>query len=340
MGLINIRNILVTGGAGYIGSHTVVELLNRNYEVFIIDNFQNSNPIVLDRIKKITGKTPKLFLVDLLNKTETERVFKENKIEAVIHFAGLKSVKESVNNPLDYYSSNISTVLNLLEIMEKYQIYNFIFSSSATVYDPTNKMPVSEENRLNASNPYGRTKLFTEKILKDISASNVSWSISVLRYFNPIGAHPSGLIGEDPNGIPNNLLPYLLSVAVGRLKKLYVYGDDYNTIDGTGLRDYIHVTDLALGHIAALNNLSKGIEFYNMGTGKGYTVLEVIKAFEKVSLKKIPIEIVNRREGDVGSSYADVSYSRHKLHWSAEKDIIEMCEDAWNWQKKNPEGYK
>ena len=340
MELLKIKNILVTGGAGYIGSHTVVELLNKDYNVIIFDNFQNSNPVVIDRIKKITNKSPMLYHGDLLIKSDIENIFKKYKINAVLHFAGLKSVKESVGNPLQYYTENFMTVLNLLKAMNEFNVYNLIFSSSATVYDSKNRMPVNEGDRLETNNPYGRTKLYTEKILEDLVASDKKWSISILRYFNPIGAHPSGYIGEDPTGIPNNLFPYLLNVAIGKVKELKVYGNDYDTPDGTGLRDYIHVTDLARGHIAALEQLHGGIDYFNMGTGSGYTVLEVINAFEKVSNIKIPFQIVNRREGDIGISYASVSYTREKLKWVAEKDIYEMCRDSWNWQTKNPNGYQ
>lgn len=338
--MVKIKSILVTGGAGYIGSHTVVELLNQGYSVIIVDNFQNSNPLVLDRIKKITGKEPILLNKDLLIKSNIERIFKTYDISAVLHFAGLKSVSESVEAPISYYYSNLLSMLNLIEVMDKYKVYSLIFSSSATVYDSNNLMPVDEQASLNTSNPYGRTKLFTEKILEDLIDSNTKWKISILRYFNPIGAHSSGYIGENPTGIPNNLLPFILNVAVGRLKELKVFGNDYNTVDGTGMRDYIHVTDLAKGHIAALEKQETGLEYFNMGTGRGYTVLELLKAFESISKISIPYRIVNRRPGDVGISYANVEFTKKKLGWKAEKDIYQMCEDAWRWQKLNPYGYE
>lgn len=334
-------NILVTGGAGYIGSHTCVELLDAGYDIVILDNFSNSKPESLRRIKEITGKGFKFYEVDLLNKEAVERIFEENKIDAVIHFAGLKAVGESASIPLTYYHNNITGTLILCEVMKKYNVKRMVFSSSATVYGIPEKMPISEDFPLSATNPYGRTKLMIEEILRDLVVSDDSWSITLLRYFNPIGAHKSGRIGEDPNGIPNNLLPYISQVAVGKLVKLSVFGSDYPTKDGTGVRDYIHVVDLALGHLKALERISEtsGVDAYNLGTGTGYSVLEMVTAFEKASEKKVAYQLTDRRPGDVAMCYADPKKAKELLKWEAVRDLEEMCQDAWRWQENNPNGY-
>ncbi|MDN4071766.1 UDP-glucose 4-epimerase GalE [Fictibacillus terranigra] len=334
--------ILVTGGAGYIGSHTCVQLLNEGYDIVVLDNLSNSQVESLNRVKEITHKSFAFEEVDLLDKLEMERVFQQYSIEAVIHFAGLKAVGESVAQPLHYYINNVTGTLVLSEIMKKFNVKKMVFSSSATVYGLTNQVPIAEDTKLGATNPYGRTKLMIEEILRDLQAADSEWSISLLRYFNPVGAHESGLIGEDPNGVPNNLTPYITQVAVGKLNELQIFGNDYDTIDGTGVRDYIHVVDLAKGHLKALDKVlnSTGIEAYNLGTGNGYSVLEVLRAFEKATGKVIPYKIVDRRSGDVAVSYADPTKARNDLGWKAEKGIDEMCADAWNWQKKNVNGYK
>jgi UDP-glucose 4-epimerase len=333
--------VLVTGGAGYIGSHTCVELLNDGNEIIIIDNFSNSKPESLTRIKEITGKNFKFYKVDLLNRNDLKKVFMENQIDAVIHFAGLKAVGESVSIPLHYYHNNITGTLVLCDIMENYGVKKIVFSSSATVYGIPNRVPISEDFSLGATNPYGRTKLMIEEILRDLFVSDQSWSIALLRYFNPIGAHESGRIGEDPNGIPNNLMPYITQVAVGKLKQLQVLGNDYPTVDGTGIRDYIHVVDLAQGHLKALEKVmtTTGVEAYNLGTGIGYSVLELVSAFEKVSGMKIPYQIVDRRPGDIAACYSDPTKAKEELGWLAKRDIEEMCLAAWKWQEKNPNGY-
>ncbi|WP_226038103.1 UDP-glucose 4-epimerase GalE [Aquibacillus saliphilus] len=334
--------ILVTGGAGYIGSHTCVELLNDGYQVIVVDDFSNSNPESLKRVEQITGKQLKTYPIDLLNQIDLEKVFKENKIEAVIHFAGLKSVGESVAVPLKYYRNNVISTLILCEVMRKHRVKNLVFSSSATVYGATDKMPVSEDAFLKPVNPYGRTKHLIEELLRDLYQSDKEWSITLLRYFNPIGAHESGNIGEDPNGIPNNLLPYISQVAVGKLQRLNIFGDDYPTKDGTGIRDYIHVVDLAKGHLKALEKITSitGVETYNLGTGRGYSVLEMIDAFENASGKKIPYTVVDRREGDSAICYANPNKAREHLKWQASRDIHLMSKDAWRWQQKNPKGYQ
>lgn len=336
--------ILVTGGAGYIGSHTCVELLNAGYDVVVIDSLVNSKEEALKRVKRITGRDLKFYKVDLLDSESVDRVFEKENISAVIHFAGLKAVGESVRIPLRYYQNNISGTLVLCEIMNKHNVKNLVFSSSATVYGDPEKVPVSEDDKdiiLSATNPYGRTKLMIEDILRDLYTSDNSWNIALLRYFNPVGAHSSGLIGEDPNGIPNNLVPYISQVAVGKLTELSVYGNDYPTPDGTGIRDYIHVTDLATGHLKALEKLDSkpGVVTYNLGTGIGYSVLKVIAAYAKASGKNIPYKIVDRRPGDIAESFADPSKARKELGWEAKKGIEEMCADSWNWQLKNPDGY-
>ena len=329
--------ILVTGGAGYIGSHTCVELLNAGYEVVIIDNFVNSKPDVLSKIRFITEKDFKFYEGDLADRSIVDTIFKENKIDAVIHFAGLKAVGESVSMPLEYYHNNIMSTLVLCEIMKKYNVKKLVFSSSATVYGNPHAVPIKEDFPTSTTNPYGSTKLMIENILQDLYLSDNEWSIALLRYFNPIGAHKSGLIGEDPNGIPNNLLPYVAKVAVGQLEQVNVFGSDYPTIDGTGVRDYIHVVDLALGHIKALERVAdtKGIDAYNLGTGNGYSVLEVIHAFRKVSRREIAYQLVERRAGDIATCYADTSKARELLGWQATREIDEMCEDAWRFACKN-----
>lgn len=333
--------ILVTGGAGYIGSHTCVELLNAGEEVIIVDNFSNSKPESLSRIKEITGKEFLFYEVDLLNHEAIAEVFAENKIEAVIHFAGLKAVGESVSIPIRYYHNNITSTLILCDVMQSYGVKNLVFSSSATVYGMPKEMPITEDYPLSTTNPYGSTKLMIEQILKDIYVADSGWSIALLRYFNPIGAHESGRIGEDPSGIPNNLMPYITQVAIGKLDKLQVFGNDYSTIDGTGVRDYIHVVDLARGHLKALDKVrdTNGVEAYNLGTGMGYSVLQLVSAFEKASGKEVTYEIVERRPGDVAKCFADPSKAKKELGWKAEKGILEMCLDSWRWQECNPNGY-
>lgn len=333
--------ILVTGGAGYIGSHTCVELLNEGNEVIIVDNFCNSKPESLKRIKEITNKEFKFYEVDLLDEEALDQVFCENQIDGVIHFAGLKAVGESVEIPLRYYHNNITSTLILCEIMKKHGVKRIVFSSSATVYGKPKSVPISEDFPLSVTNPYGRTKLMIEEILQDLFISDSEWSIALLRYFNPIGAHESGRIGEDPNGIPNNLMPYITQVAVGKREKLSIFGNDYDTHDGTGVRDYIHVVDLAKGHLKAVEKVMKmtGVEAYNLGTGTGYSVLDMVKNFEKATGQKVPYIITDRRPGDIGECYADPTKAKNELHWVAEKDIEDMCRDAWRWQKNNPNGY-
>lgn len=333
--------VLVTGGAGYIGSHTVIELLNSGNQVIIVDNFYNSQPEVLKRIKELSGKDFKFYEVDVLNKEDLTKVFEENKIDSVIHFAGYKAVGESVEKPLEYYHNNLTSTFILCEVMKKFGVKNLVFSSSATVYGLNNISPLKEELPLSTTNPYGTTKLMIEQILNDLWNSDKEWSIALLRYFNPIGAHESGRIGENPNGIPNNLMPYITQVAVGKREKLSVFGSDYDTVDGTGVRDYIHVVDLAKGHIKALEKHSKinKIEAYNLGAGKGYSVLQLVEAFEKANGVKIPYAISERRAGDVATCYADSSKAKEQLGWEAEKTIEDMCKDSWNWQSKNPNGY-
>ena len=336
-----MAKILVTGGAGFIGSHTCVELLEAGYEVVIVDNFSNSKPEALNRIKKITGKDFAFYEADLLDLAALEKIFEENKIDAVIHFAGLKAVGESVQKPVEYYHNNITGTLMLIKAMRKYGCKKIVFSSSATVYGPVNKAPYTEDMPTSATNPYGYTKVMIEQILRDVYVSDNDWSVSLLRYFNPIGAHKSGLIGEDPNGIPNNLLPYICQVAVGKLEKLGVFGDDYDTPDGTGVRDYIHVVDLAKGHVKALKKLEdhSGLNIYNLGTGHGYSVLDIVKNFEAATGVKIPYVIKPRRAGDIATCYSDASKAERELGWKAEYGIKEMCEDSWRWQSMNPNGY-
>lgn len=332
--------ILVTGGTGYIGSHICIELLNKGFELIIVDNLSNSNTKVLDKITEISKRDYKFYKADLLNIEELDNIFSENEIEGVIHLAGYKSVSESIINPLMYYRNNVMGALNLFETMKKYDVKQLVISSSATVYGLNNISPVSEEMPLNPTNAYGRTKLILEEISKDLYNSTKDWSISILRYFNPVGAHKSGKIGENPKGIPDNLMPYITQVAVGKMEKLNIYGADYETKDGTGVRDYIHVVDLAKGHLKSLKELfkGKGISVYNLGTGKGYSVLDLVKSFEIATGIEIPYEIVQRRPGDIDISFADTSKVEKELGWKAEKDIIQMCADSWRWQKMNPDG--
>lgn len=334
-------NVLVTGGAGYIGSHTCVELLNAGHEIVIVDNFCNSQTESIRRVEKITGKTIKFYEADVRDEAALDLIFTENKIDAVIHFAGLKAVGESVERPLDYYQNNIMSTLVLCEAMKKHNVKKFVFSSSATVYGVENVSPYTEDMPLSATNPYGWTKLMLEQILRDVCMSDPEWSVALLRYFNPIGAHESGLIGENPNGIPNNLMPYITQVAVGVREKLYVYGNDYDTHDGTGVRDYIHVVDLALGHLKALEKIANttGIEAYNLGTGVGCSVLDVVKSFEKQSGVMIPYLIVGRRAGDISSYFANPTKAQKELNWIAERSLDDMCRDSWRWQSLNPKGY-
>lgn len=335
------KTILVTGGAGYIGSHTCVELLEAGYDVVVIDNLSNSKTISLDRVQEIANKTLSFIEGDLRNKSDIESVFEKHNIDAVIHFAGLKAVGESVEIPIDYYQNNIAGTLNLFEAMNNANVKNIVFSSSATVYGDAEIQPIKEDSPLSATNPYGRSKLIIEEMLHDIYKSDSAWNISILRYFNPVGAHKSGLIGEDPNGVPNNLMPYISQVAAGKLKSLNIFGKDYPTKDGTGVRDYIHVIDLVKGHICALDKLNEnpGLIIHNLGTGIGYSVLEMVNAFEKVSGKTVNYHVIDRREGDVATCYADPTKAKQELIWEAEESLNSMCEDIWCWQSKNPQGF-
>lgn len=335
------KNILVTGGAGYIGTHTEVELLNRGYNVIAFDNMVNSCEESIKRVEKITGKKIKFYNADMRDAAAMEKIFSENKIDSVIHFAGLKAVGESVRKPLEYYDNNIYGTLVLLETMQKFGVKKIVFSSSATVYGTPERLPLDEDCALSTTNPYGSTKLMLENIMKDLYTADNSWDIILLRYFNPVGAHESGLIGEDPKGIPNNLTPYIAQVASGKLKEINVFGNDYDTPDGTGVRDYIHVVDLALGHVKAIEKINEaGVHIYNLGTGNGYSVLEVIKAFEKACGKKLPYKICPRRPGDIAACYAKVDKAKRELDWVAERGIDEMCASLWKWQTMNPDGYK
>lgn len=329
--------VLVTGGAGFIGSHTCVELLDAGYEIAVVDNFCNSKPEMIDKIKQITGKDFKFYEADLLDRDKVEQIFKENNIDSVIHFAGLKAVGESVAKPMEYYHNNIGSTLVLCEVMREYGCKKLVFSSSATVYGCPETVPIKEDFPLSTTNPYGSTKLMIENILRDIYVSDNEWSIALLRYFNPIGAHKSGLIGENPNGIPNNLVPYIAQVAVGMREHLNVFGDDYDTSDGTGVRDYIHVVDLSLGHIKALEKIADetGVKTYNLGTGNGYSVLEILHAYEKACGKELKYEIVDRRPGDIAMCYADTAKSKNELGWEAKRGIAEMCEDSWRFTEMN-----
>ena len=335
-------NILVTGGAGFIGSHTCVELLESGYGVIVIDNLCNSNPKSLDRVEELTGKKVTFYEGDVRDESLLRKIFSENKIEAVIHFAGLKAVGESVAQPWRYYDNNLNSTLVLTKVMEEAGCKKIIFSSSATVYSGDNEMPLRETSRTgNCTNPYGWTKYMTEQILSGMAFADKEWSIVLLRYFNPIGAHISGRIGEDPRGIPNNLMPYITQVAVGRREFLSVFGNDYDTHDGTGVRDYIHVVDLSKGHVAAVKyaNEHKGCEVFNLGTGTGYSVLDMVNTFQEVNNVPVPHKIVDRRPGDIATCYADPAKSRELLGWTAEKTLADMCQDSWRWQSQNPQGF-
>ncbi len=334
-------SILVTGGAGYIGSHTVVELLNAGNEVVVVDNFSNASQKSISRIQELTGKQFPCYEVDIRNGAGLREILASHNIDSVIHFAGLKAVGESTQIPLEYYDNNINGTLVLLDEMRRAGVFKLVFSSSATVYGDPASVPISEDFPTSATNPYGRTKLMIEEILRDLSASDPRWAIVLLRYFNPVGAHLSGRIGEDPKGIPNNLLPYITQVAIGRLEQLSVFGDDYPTKDGTGVRDYIHVVDLSLGHLRALDRIAedKGVFTYNLGTGNGYSVLEMVKAFEAASGKAVPYKIAPRRPGDIAECYADPALANQDLNWKAERGLEDMMRDSWKWQKNNPEGY-
>ncbi|MBE6154775.1 MAG: UDP-glucose 4-epimerase GalE [Firmicutes bacterium] len=333
-----MKTIFITGGAGYIGSHTAVELLESGYKIIVADNFYNSNINSIENIKKITGKDFNFYEIDICNKAELQKVFKDNEIDAVIHFAGYKAVGESVANPLMYYRNNIDSTLSLLEVMQEFDCKKLVFSSSATVYGEPEKLPLDENCRLMTTNPYGSTKLYIEGILKDLYTSNNEWGISILRYFNPVGAHKSGLIGESPNGIPNNLMPYIVKVANKEISHLNIFGNDYSTKDGTGVRDYIHVIDLAKGHVKSLDKLFRDescLDVFNLGTGNGYSVLELVNTFIKVNNVEIPYQIVERRPGDIAECYADPSNAKENLKWKAELSLEDMCKDAWHYIKKN-----
>ncbi len=335
--------VLVTGGAGFIGSHTVVELQNAGYEVVVVDNLCNSSPKSLERVQEITGKAVKFYEADILDAAALDKIFAENEIDSVIHFAGLKAVGESVQKPWEYYNNNITGSLVLFDVMRKHGVKNIIFSSSATVYGTPAQIPVTETcPKGEITNPYGQTKSMLEQMLMDIQKADPQWNVILLRYFNPIGAHKSGKIGENPNGIPNNLMPYVTQVAVGKLKCLGVFGDDYDTPDGTGVRDYIHVVDLALGHVKSIEKIKEnpGLKIYNLGTGTGYSVLDIVKNFEAATGVKVPYEMKPRRAGDIATNYADASLAKEELGWIAERGIKEMCEDAWRWQSNNPNGFE
>ena len=334
--------ILVTGGAGYIGSHTCIELLNQGHKVIVVDNLVNSHSESLRRVEELSGKNIPFYAIDLMSEAEIKTVFSEHSIEAVIHFAGLKAVGESVEQPLRYYENNIRSTLVLCKLMQKFSVKHLVFSSSATVYGLAESNPIPETAPLSATNPYGRTKLFIEYILNDWISTFDGASVALLRYFNPVGAHASGKIGEDPQGIPNNLMPYITQVAAGRREKLSIFGNDYDTVDGTGVRDYIHVVDLAMGHVKALDALIHltGSHVYNLGTGNGTSVLELVQAFQQATGQAIPYEISARRPGDVATCFADSSKAERELNWKADRGIVEMCRDSWKWQKENPNGYK
>ena len=334
-------NILVTGGAGYIGTHTLVELLDRGHDVVVVDNYVNSHPESLDRVREITGKTFPFYEANVCDEAALDRIFDENKVDCVIHFAGLKAVGESCAKPLMYYRNNLDGMLSLISSMRKHDVKRIVFSSSATVYRSDAGMPVDEESPLGCINPYGWTKFMGEEILRDVAKAEPDWSVVLLRYFNPIGAHESGKIGEDPNGVPNNLMPYITQTALGRLKELHVFGNDYPTPDGTGVRDYIHVVDLAEGHVAAIEYARDhtGCEAFNLGTGEGYSVLDIVHAFERVNHIKVPYEIAPRRAGDPPTVYAKVGKAETMLHWKARRTLDQMCADSWRWQTRNPHGY-
>jgi UDP-glucose 4-epimerase len=334
-------NILVTGGAGFIGSHTILELLNAGHEVVVLDNLSNSKITSLERVEELTGRSVTFEELDLLDPAGMNELFGEHSINAVIHFAGLKAVGESVEKPLYYYENNVTGTVNLCKVMKDHDVKRMVFSSSATVYGNPAESPLTEEADLSATNPYGQTKLAIEHIFRDLCTSDPDWKVSLLRYFNPVGAHESGMIGEDPTGIPSNLMPYVTQVAVGKRDRLSVFGSDYPTHDGTGVRDYIHVTDLAKGHLKALENLEheSGAEAYNLGTGHGSSVLDVIKTFESVTGKKVSYELTDRRPGDAATCFADASKAKNRLGWETEKTLEDMCRDAWNWQNNNPDGF-
>ncbi|MDK2597452.1 UDP-glucose 4-epimerase GalE [Pseudoalteromonas obscura] len=335
--------VLVTGGAGYIGSHTVVELLNKGDEVVVVDNLANSSALALDRVKSITGKDVTFYKGNILDRVFLDSVFAQHAIDQVIHFAGLKAVGESVQKPIEYYQTNVQGTLTLLDAMRDANVFKLVFSSSATVYGDPQSLPIREDFPVGGTtNPYGSSKLMVEMMLQDLAKSDERWAVAILRYFNPVGAHESGLIGEDPNGIPNNLLPYITQVAVGKLERLGVFGDDYDTHDGTGVRDYIHVVDLALGHLKSLDRLEKfnGVHIYNLGTGNGYSVLDMVKAFESASNRAIPYDIKPRRSGDISACYAAPEKAMKELNWKAERGIDSMMKDSWHWQDNNPEGYQ
>lgn len=333
--------VLVTGGAGYIGSHTCVELLSAGHDVVVVDNLSNSSAESLQRVERITGRGVRLERTDIRDGAALDAIFAAHRFDAVVHFAGLKAVGESVAQPLCYYQNNVQGTLTLCETMAKHGVFNLVFSSSATVYGDPHSVPITEDFPLSATNPYGRSKLIVEEILRDLGRADERWNVILLRYFNPVGAHASGLIGEDPNGIPNNLMPYISQVAVGKLEQLSVFGNDYPTSDGTGVRDYIHVVDLAIGHLKALDKLAENprVVAYNLGTGQGYSVLEMIKAFEQASGREVRYRIVGRRPGDVASCYADPAFAARELRWRAERGVDEMTRDAWKWQQQNPQGY-
>jgi UDP-glucose 4-epimerase len=335
------KKIMLTGGAGYIGSHACVEMLNTGYDVVVVDNLINSNIESLKRVEEITGRKVEFHKLDILDAPGLLKVFDEHDIDGVIHFAGLKAVGESVNEPLAYYRNNVCGTINLCQVMQDKGVFNIVFSSSATVYGDPDTLPINENSPLAVTNPYGGSKLVVEQVLKDLWVSDNRWNVALLRYFNPVGAHETGMIGEDPADVPNNLMPYISQVASGKLDKLSVFGNDYATVDGTGVRDYIHVVDLVKGHLKALEYMQRksGVNVFNLGTGRGYSVLEMVAAFEKASGKKIPYEIVGRRPGDIASCYADASLAETELGWKAELGIEAMCEDTWRWQKNNPKGY-
>ncbi len=336
-----MATILVTGGCGYIGSHTVLELLNKNYQVVVVDNFSNSSFEALSRVQKITGKTATFYEADIRDRAALEKIFSAHKFDAVIHFAAFKAVGESCKLPLKYYENNIGGTITLLQVMEKYAVKKIVFSSSATVYGDPERLPLDENCRLSPTNPYGSTKLMMEGIMQDVQKADKEWNIILLRYFNPVGSHESGLIGEDPKGIPNNLMPYVAQVASGKLEKINVFGNDYDTPDGTGVRDYIHVVDLALGHLAAIENCNEsGVHIYNLGTGHGYSVLDMIRAFEKACGKQLPYQICPRRDGDIAACYACPDKAKKELGWEAKFGIEEMCASQWKWQSGNPRGYE
>jgi UDP-glucose 4-epimerase len=334
--------VLVTGGAGYIGSHTTLELLEAGYEVVVVDDYSNSSPEALKRVQAITGKSLTIYETNICDKQAMSAIFEQHTIEAVIHFAGFKAVGESVEQPLMYYRNNVGGTIALCEVMKAHAVFNLVFSSSATVYGDPASVPIREDFPLSTTNPYGQSKLMVEEVLRDLYRSDPRWNTVILRYFNPVGAHSSGLIGEDPNGIPNNLMPYISQVAVGKLEKLSVFGSDYPTKDGTGVRDYIHVVDLALGHVKAVEKLADnpGAVAYNLGTGQGYSVLDMVKAFEKGSGQSVPYQLVDRRPGDIAECYADPAFALQELGWKAERGLEQMTADTWRWQSQNPNGYK